>query len=558
VLVRAIVCVGLVLSSCSNSEKPKAPAQSAEAAPGPRRVDELSSLPYLNNLTTRSAAQRAAPGKFGVLRFDRARAWPGYGLYNNHYRNRAVLIDMEGKPVHSWQSRAGQDAVERTGRWGVPPYLGWHHVEMDTNGTLFAIVGYPPMPEGGVLIALDWKSKPLWKLPIGAHHDIALGDDGALYTLSFDLVPLEHRGARYVLERERLVRVDKQEGKVVDTISFNELLSEHPVLGPLLKKKKAKLAKKCARAIAERGKLRRMVFRRILFLQLDLHAIGRVLTHDGLVEAKVPARMKSELDALSALFLEATISKAKRKRFRKRFNALVERFIANPPAATAKRVDAWVDRLYSHLEANKGLRKADKEALHMLAHICQANAIHSNTIEVIEADRAGLWKAGDLLTSFRQLDTLAVVRPHGKGKAEIVWYMGPGTISRQHQPSLTAKGNILVFDNGVDKRRSRVVEIDPRTKKVVWSYGDRRGDKRFYSWWKGGAEELPNGNVLIANTVTGEIFEVTKKDRKIVWYFVAHADSGGEVAQVYRFTRLPEAMVRAIDPKLRGPVKEDE
>ena len=50
------------------------------------------------------------------------------------------------------------------------------------------------------------------------------------------------------------------------------------------------------------------------------------------------------------------------------------------------------------------------------------------------------------------------------------YVLGPGQVSEPHHPSLLANGNILLFDNGLRLRYSRVVELDPKTKQVVWEY----------------------------------------------------------------------------------------
>jgi hypothetical protein len=137
---------------------------------------------------------------------------------------------------------------------------------------------------------------------------------------------------------------------------------------------------------------------------------------------------------------------------------------------------------------------------------------------------------------------------------------------------LPGAGNILVFDNGgmagyglsstLDpackndpissptqclsngnklRSSSRVVEFDPRTLTVVWEYTQPNpeltppfttfptpatpctkpsgGDFRFFSFFIGSAQRLPNGNTLIDEGASGRVFEVTA-DKKVVWEFV--------------------------------------
>src|SRR3546814_14819535 len=82
-------------------------------------------------------------------------------------------------------------------------------------------------------------------------------------------------------------------------------------------------------------------------------------------------------------------------------------------------------------------------------------------------------KAGDLLLSFREISTVAVFDPETEG---IVWAL-PGSWLRQHDPDLLPNGDILLFDNEGNYAGSadgtgvsRVIEVDPATQQIVWSY----------------------------------------------------------------------------------------
>jgi hypothetical protein len=155
---------------------------------------------------------------------------------------------------------------------------------------------------------------------------------------------------------------------------------------------------------------------------------------------------------------------------------------------------------------------------------------------------------------------------------------------------MPGEGNILIFDNGSgagyggliggltdtvtgkklgtfpNKFRdfSRVVEINPVTKQLVWEYKqpkptfDKNGDgrtlgneKKFYSSVTSGAQRLMNGNTLICEGDTGRVFEVTRKG-EVVWeYFPEWWDTvtpagdaagtfmGLATAGLYRAYRVP-------------------
>ena len=86
---------------------------------------------------------------------------------------------------------------------------------------------------------------------------------------------------------------------------------------------------------------------------------------------------------------------------------------------------------------------------------------------------------------------------------------------------------------------SRVIEFDPVTQEIAWSYdGDRDGP--FYSKTGGTSERLENGNTLITESDNGRVFEVTP-DRKIVWEYRNPERAGKRkelIATIFELVRL--------------------
>jgi hypothetical protein len=76
-------------------------------------------------------------------------------------------------------------------------------------------------------------------------------------------------------------------------------------------------------------------------------------------------------------------------------------------------------------------------------------------------------------------------------------------------------GHILVFDNGTQRKYSRVLEMDPSTGEILWRY-HAPTKSEFFSPTKGSAQRLSNGNTLICNADHGQVFEVTH-DGEVVW-----------------------------------------
>jgi hypothetical protein len=93
-----------------------------------------------------------------------------------------------------------------------------------------------------------------------------------------------------------------------------------------------------------------------------------------------------------------------------------------------------------------------------------------------------------------------------------------------HHTQMQSNGNITIFDNGTSRpngNRSRVVEMDPKTNKIVWEFASTGGGfqgNSFYSSFQGAAQKLANGNFLVTSTMESHVFEVTP-DKKIVWEF---------------------------------------
>jgi hypothetical protein len=160
-----------------------------------------------------------------------------------------------------------------------------------------------------------------------------------------------------------------------------------------------------------------------------------------------------------------------------------------------------------------------------------------------------------------------------------VWQLGPDftaspelrairqTIGQHHAhiipKGLPGAGNMMIFDNGgasgygpptptgpdgqniFSRPTSRVLEIDPVTLKLVWSYTAGT----FFATNISGAQRLPNGNTLVTEGPSGRIFEVTT-DSKIVWEYI-YPPAGAAANSVYRAYRLPYEWI----PQLARPTE---
>lgn len=159
---------------------------------------------------------------------------------------------------------------------------------------------------------------------------------------------------------------------------------------------------------------------------------------------------------------------------------------------------------------------------------------------------------GNLLLDSRNADFIVII---DKDSGKVVWRLGPNlpqlsgeaankvprpvdqTVG-QHDAHLIAAGlpgagDLLVFDNQGNAgyppvahgwvTGSRVLEIDPVKKEVVWEYSAPSSGQTpwsFYSSLISSARRLPNGNTLIDEGLNGRLFQVTPAG-EIVWEYVS-------------------------------------
>jgi hypothetical protein len=171
------------------------------------------------------------------------------------------------------------------------------------------------------------------------------------------------------------------------------------------------------------------------------------------------------------------------------------------------------------------------------------------------SDPDTIFQPDSILFSSRKANVVGLIERASGG---IVWRLGPyfeaepgaehqrincyavpralDQISGQHNPHLIADGlpgagNVLLFDNqggagyppaalGI-YAGSRVLEIDPVRREIVWQYtaeDSGRPPWTFHSSFVSNAQRLPNGNTLITEGMHGRIFQVTQTG-EIVWEY---------------------------------------
>jgi len=158
---------------------------------------------------------------------------------------------------------------------------------------------------------------------------------------------------------------------------------------------------------------------------------------------------------------------------------------------------------------------------------------------------------GNIVVSFRTISTVIIIE---RKTGNIVWKLGAPPLCGQHAPTPLPNGDLLIFDNGPHRLDhalpfSRVIEVEPGTKQIVWEYREKR-ESDFFSPRISNAQRLHNGNTLICEGDFGRLFEVTAGG-EVVWeyvnpYFAGPPDAQhNRVFRAYRYSAEEIAKARA-------------
>jgi hypothetical protein len=183
-----------------------------------------------------------------------------------------------------------------------------------------------------------------------------------------------------------------------------------------------------------------------------------------------------------------------------------------------------------------------EEANNEIVGYYKRDYFHMNTVNLLPATPLGRkdsrFQSDNLLVCFRNVNQIAILE---KGTYRVLWAWGEGQLEWPHQPTMLQNGHILIFDNGIKRKYSRVVELNPVTEAIIWEYKAEIPED-FYSYDRGSAQRLPNGNTLICESNKGQVFEVTV-DGEMVWKWLSPMVGEKNRETVYRMTRLPEKQV---------------
>jgi len=182
---------------------------------------------------------------------------------------------------------------------------------------------------------------------------------------------------------------------------------------------------------------------------------------------------------------------------------------------------------------------------------------HLNSISVIgenKNDGDFRFKKGNLIISLRTPNLVIIL---DKSTRKVVWYYGPGELEGQHNPIILPSGNMIIYDNGKPEPKgrnfTRIIEIDPTTKKIVWEYdGDFRADI------VGTAQRLKNGNTMITHGTEANVFEITSSGEKVWEFWTPNRHlNRSEISNPYPFVYRAEVYPREFVDEIIKKVKKE-
>lgn len=171
--------------------------------------------------------------------------------------------------------------------------------------------------------------------------------------------------------------------------------------------------------------------------------------------------------------------------------------------------------------------------------------LHTNTVRRASvpelAARSPIYGPDALILTSRHQDELLIVDAR---KRRLLWHWGRGVLSGPHEGSMLPNGHLLVFDNGLARGWSRVLDLDPLAPGNLVQFAP--GSSRFFSRVMGSCQRLPNGNVLIVHSEGGAAFELTPQGQPVWTYESTLQTPDGHRVKIIRMRRIPPQVIERI------------
>jgi hypothetical protein len=172
------------------------------------------------------------------------------------------------------------------------------------------------------------------------------------------------------------------------------------------------------------------------------------------------------------------------------------------------------------------------------------DTLHLNDVKIFPSYlQPGVFEAGDVMISLRNLNAIMVFNPDTLR----VKYLSIGRVVHQHDPHFVDGNHISMLDNNnvasdSQAPQSRIVVVDARNDRLDLRYAGSAAQP-FYTAIMGKHQRLPNGNLLITESLQGRAFEIDPAGLLVWEYF--HVVDHGRLALLTEAQRLPPFFTQA-------------
>jgi Arylsulfotransferase (ASST) len=166
------------------------------------------------------------------------------------------------------------------------------------------------------------------------------------------------------------------------------------------------------------------------------------------------------------------------------------------------------------------------------------DTLHLNDVEIFPSYlQAGIFEAGDVMVSLRNISAVMVFNPDTLH----IKFLSMGKVVRQHDPDFVDGESLSILDNNniapeSQGPQSRIVVLSATNGHMQEMYSGS-DEQPFYTAIMGKHQWLPNGNMLIAESLKGRAFEIDPEG-KLVWEYFNLVDKG-RLALLTEAQRLP-------------------
>jgi hypothetical protein len=171
------------------------------------------------------------------------------------------------------------------------------------------------------------------------------------------------------------------------------------------------------------------------------------------------------------------------------------------------------------------------------------DTLHLNDVEIFPSHlQPGVFEAGDVMISLRNISAVMVFNP----ETLHIKYLSIGKVVRQHDPDFVDGERISMLDNNnvepeSQSPQSRIV-VASATHDQIQAIYSGSSEQPFYTAIMGRHQWLPNGNLLITESMKGRAFEIDPEGQ-LVWEYFNVVDTG-RLAVLSEAHRLPSFFTR--------------